>query len=80
MWLQEKRVRMERQPALISILLRPTVKVPAPATDRPIPAIHRTPTSKPRKKLPEHDISLPDAGSPHASTNRALEKLVCLIG
>jgi hypothetical protein len=71
MWLQEKRVRMERQPALISILLRPIVKATAPTTDRPSPAIHRTPTSMSKKKLPEHDISLPDAGPSHASTNRA---------
>lgn len=70
-WLQEKRLRVEQKPALISILLRSTARLAVPSTLLPNPSIHRTPAVLPKTRLPVHDISPPDAGSSEAGTNRA---------
>ena len=71
MWLQKKQPRVEQRPTLISILLRPSANVTAPSPDRPSPSIDRTPTVTSKKRLPDHVISLPDASSFEADTNRS---------
>jgi hypothetical protein len=62
-WLQDKRLRVDQRPTLISILLQPAAKVAAPSPDRPRPSSHRIPDAVSKWRFPEHDISPTDAGT-----------------
>jgi hypothetical protein len=70
-WLHEKRPRLVPGTTLITILLRPPTKATAPAPDRPIPSIHHIPIIPPTPRVPEHDISLPDARAAYTGATRA---------
>jgi hypothetical protein len=72
-WLQDKRLRVDQRPTLISILLQPAAKVATPSPDRPRPSSHRIPVAVSKWKLPALDIPPTDAGTgrPDAASDTA---------